>query len=71
MGNEFQKNFTEITENMIIKNLLKILIIISKNKIQKKNIETTKKIVIGKNKWKKILNLYVKELIEYEKKQLF
>ena len=35
MGNEFQKNFNEITENMIIKNLLKILIIISKNKIQK------------------------------------
>ena len=30
-----------------------------------------KYIVIGKNKWKKILNLYVKELIEYEKKQLF
>jgi hypothetical protein len=40
MGNGFQKNFNEITENMIIKNLLKILIIISKNKIQKKNIET-------------------------------
>ena len=71
MGNEFQKNFNEI-HKMIEKNFLKILIIISKNKIQKKKYWNNKKIVdIGKNKWKKILNLYVKELIEYEKKQLF
>ena len=55
---------------MIKKNFLKILIIISKNKNQKKY-WNNKKTAIGKNKWKKILNLYDKELIEYEKKQLF
>ena len=46
------------------------MIIIYKNKIQKKKYWNNKKIVIGKNKWKKILNLYVKELIEYEKKAI-
>ena len=53
MGNEFQKNFNEITENMIIKNLLKILIIISKNKIQKKILKQQKKLLLEKINEKK------------------
>ena len=41
MGNEFQKNFNEI-HKMIEKNFLKILIIISKNKNQKKILKQQK-----------------------------
>ena len=52
MGNEFQKNFNEI-HKMIEKNFLKILIIISKNKNSKKNIETTKKLLLEKINEKK------------------
>ena len=41
MGNEFQKNFNEI-HKIIEKNFLKILIIISKNKNQKKILKQQK-----------------------------